>query len=70
VKWAEEYEEWRKRPLASHYAYIWTDGVYIKVGRNKTKLALLVVMGADVMTASDSETMVQQTGGHDLTSFW
>jgi putative transposase len=48
VKWAEEYEEWVKRPLASHYAYIWADGIYIKVGRNKTKLALLVVMGADV----------------------
>ena len=48
VKWAEEYEEWVQRPLASHYAYIWADGIYIKVGRNKTKLALLVVMGADV----------------------
>jgi transposase-like protein len=48
VKWAEEYEEWLKRPLASHYAYIWADGIYIKVGRNKEKLALLVVMGADV----------------------
>ena len=47
-KWAEEYEGWRKRPLASHYAYIWADGIYIKVGRNKEKLALLVVMGADV----------------------
>ena len=46
-KWAEEYEAWRKRPLATHYAYIWADGIYIKVGRNKEKLALLVVMGAD-----------------------
>ncbi len=47
-KWAEEYQAWRKRALASHYAYIWADGIYIKVGRNKEKLALLVVMGADV----------------------
>jgi len=47
-KWAEEYEAWRTRTLASHYAYIWADGIYIKVGRNKEKLALLVVMGADV----------------------
>jgi transposase-like protein len=46
-KWAEEYEAWRRQPLASHYAYIWADGIYIKVGRNKEKLALLVVMGAD-----------------------
>ena len=47
-KWAHEYEAWRKQPLASHYPYIWADGIYIKVGRNKEKLALLVVMGADV----------------------
>lgn len=46
-KWCEEYEAWRREPLASHYAYIWADGIYIKVGRNKEKLALLVVMGVD-----------------------
>ena len=46
-KWSEEYEAWQHQPLASHYAYIWADGIYIKVGRNKEKLALLVVMGAD-----------------------
>ena len=47
-KWYDEYEAWQREPLASHYAYIWADGIYIKVGRNKEKLALLVVMGADV----------------------
>jgi len=46
-KWAEEYEAWQSRSLTSHYAYIWADGIYIKVGRNKEKLALLVVMGVD-----------------------
>ena len=57
-KWAEEYEAWRKRPLASHYAYIWADGIYIKVGRNKEKLALLVVMGADVDGRKQVLTMI------------
>ncbi len=33
--------------MASHYAYIWADGIYIKVGQNREKLALSVVMGAD-----------------------
>jgi len=47
-KWAEEYKAWQTQKLATHYAYIWADGVYIKVGRNKEKLALLVVMGVDV----------------------
>ncbi|MEO0081037.1 MAG: IS256 family transposase [candidate division WOR-3 bacterium] len=46
-RWYLDYEAWRNEPLASHYAYIWADGIYIKVGQNKEKLALLVVMGAD-----------------------
>jgi transposase-like protein len=46
-QWYDEYDAWQRQPLASHYAYIWADGIYIKVGHNKAKLALLVVMGAD-----------------------
>lgn len=47
-RWYVEYEHWCNEPLASHYAYIWADGIYIKVGNNKEKLAILVVMGVDV----------------------
>ena len=68
VKWAEEYEEWVKRPLASHYAYIWADGIYIKVGRNKTKLALLVVMGADVDGRKHLLTLI--AGQRESTDQW
>lgn len=46
-KWYDEFDAWQREPLSSHYAYIWCDGIYIKVGRNKEKLALLVVMGVD-----------------------
>jgi transposase-like protein len=46
-RWYQEYEAWRHRPLASHYAYIWADGLYLRVGRDKEKLALLVVLGVD-----------------------
>lgn len=46
-RWREEYESWRNEPLASHYAYIWADGIYVNVGGNREKLALLVVLGAD-----------------------
>lgn len=46
-KWYEEYVRWSNEPLASHYAYIWADGIYLKVGHNTEKLALLVIMGAD-----------------------
>ena len=68
VKWAEEYEEWVKRPLTSHYAYIWADGIYIKVGRNKTKLALLVVMGADVDGRKHLLTLI--AGQRESTEQW
>jgi transposase-like protein len=47
-RWYLEYERWCNEPLASHYAYIWADGIYLKVGDNKEKLAVLVVMGVDV----------------------
>ena len=46
-RWYVEYERWCHAPLASHYAYIWADGIYLKVGRNKEKLAVLVVLGVD-----------------------
>jgi len=46
-RWYLEYQRWCDEPLASHYAYIWADGIYLKVGQNKEKLAVLVVMGVD-----------------------
>jgi len=67
-KWAEEYEAWQKRPLSSHYAYIWADGIYIKVGRNKEKLALLVVMGADVDGRKQLLTLI--AGQQESTEQW
>jgi putative transposase len=68
AKWAEEYEAWQKRTLASHYAYIWADGIYIKVGRNKEKLALLVVMGADVDGRKHLLTLI--AGQRESTEQW
>jgi len=68
AKWAEEYEAWQKRTLSSHYAYIWADGIYIKVGRNKEKLALLVVMGADVDGRKQLLTLI--AGQRESTEQW
>jgi transposase-like protein len=46
-RWADEYEAWRKRPLVDHqYAYIWADGIYLGVGTEGEKTALLTVVGA------------------------
>jgi transposase-like protein len=67
-KWTAEYQAWRQRPLATHYAYIWADGIYIKVGRNKEKLALLVVMGADVDGRKHLLTLI--AGQRESTDQW
>ena len=45
-KWNTELEEWRLRPLSNDVVYLWVDGVYVKAGLEKTKAALLVVLGA------------------------
>ena len=45
--WSQEYEQWRKRPLsASHYAYIWADGVYFNARVEGERSCVLVVVGA------------------------
>ncbi|MCH7800340.1 MAG: IS256 family transposase [Chloroflexi bacterium] len=47
AKWGEDYEAWRARSLEGHtYAYIWADGMYLGVGSEEDKSALLCVLGA------------------------
>jgi transposase-like protein len=45
--WETEYVAWRERPLWDHqYPYIWADGVYLGVGSEPEKNALLCILGA------------------------
>jgi transposase-like protein len=45
--WAEEYAAWRRRRRDGHrYAYLWADGVYLGVGDEPERTAVLVVLGA------------------------
>jgi putative transposase len=45
-KWQQEWQEWRQRSLAGmEVVYCWGDGVYVKAGLEKSKAALLVVIG-------------------------
>jgi putative transposase len=43
----EEYQAWKKRPLAEHYAYCFADGTYFTViyGEEGCKMPLLAVIG-------------------------
>jgi len=45
--WSEEYRSWTTQPLDSSYAYIYADGVNLRVGSAPNTLALLVVIGVD-----------------------
>jgi transposase-like protein len=46
-QWADEYATWKERRLDDHhYAYVWADGVYLGIGTEREKSALLCVVGA------------------------
>src|SRR5438105_5620874 len=46
-RWGDEYAAWKQRPLTEQqYAYIWADGVYLGVGTEEQKSALLCIVGA------------------------
>jgi transposase-like protein len=47
AKWEDEYRMWCRRPLRTSYAYVWADGIYLRVGGNQDRLAILVVMGVN-----------------------
>ena len=46
-RWESEYRAWRMRGLDTcRCAYTWADGVYLGVGGDREKTALLYVVGA------------------------
>src|SRR6266849_4680132 len=47
AKWQLEFEAWRSRRLDNlEVVYAWADGLYVKAGREDSKAALLVIVGA------------------------
>ena len=69
VQWGEEYEAWRKRSLRGHrYPYIWADGVYVGVGVEKDKTALLCVLGA--REDGTKELLAMDLGYRESTESW
>src|SRR6266403_465868 len=45
-KWRGEYEQWKSTTIEEKdWAYLWSDGIYVKAGLGKEKAALLVVIG-------------------------
>lgn len=68
-KWRTEWEEWSQRSLEDHeIVYLWVDGVYVKAGLEKSKAALLVVLGAKTDGTKEILTMVP--GHRESTESW
>lgn len=69
AKWEEAYRNWCHRPLAPVYAYVWADGIYLRVGnRDDGRLALLVVMG--VNEQGRKEILAIEPGYREGTDNW
>jgi len=43
----EQYLSFHSQPLESHYAYVYADGFYLKVGLNSDSLGILVIIGVN-----------------------
>jgi len=68
-RWGKEYEVWRSRFLDNHrYAYIWADGIYLGVGMEKEKTALLCVLGA--REGGEKELLAMESGYRESTESW
>ena len=68
-RWADEYTTWKQRPLGAHqYAYLWADGVYLGVGGEPEKSALLCVVGA--REDGSKELLAMELGYRESTESW
>jgi transposase-like protein len=67
--WGDEYATWTQRSLATHhYAYLWADGVYLGVGSEDEKSALLCVIGA--REDGTKELLALELGYRESTQSW
>jgi transposase-like protein len=68
TKWEDEYRTWVKRPLSEAYAYVWADGVYLRVGLTSDRLAVLVVLG--VTADGKKELLAVEPGYRESDANW
>lgn len=68
-QWGEEYTAWRQRSLEGRrYLYIWADGVYLGVGTEPEKTALLCILGA--REDGEKELLALEEGYRESTESW
>ena len=67
-QWAQEYAAWRQRPLTERYAYLWADGLYLGVGQETERTAVLCVLGAREDGTKD--LLAMELGYRESTESW
>jgi putative transposase len=67
-QWAADYAAWRKRPLTERYAYLWADGLYLGVGQEPERTAVLCVLG--VREDGTKELLAMELGYRESTESW
>jgi transposase-like protein len=68
-RWGDEYAAWKRRSLANQrYAYLWADGVYLGIGTEPDKTALLCVLG--VREDGTKELLAMEPGYRESTASW
>jgi transposase-like protein len=68
-KWQTEYQEWKQKDLSSvEVVYQWADGVYVKAGLEKDKVALLVLIGA--LTNGKKVLLACESGYRESKESW
>jgi transposase-like protein len=69
TQWQGEYETWKTRRLDDlEVVYIWADGLYVKAGREDTKAALLVMIGA--LTNGQKVVLAVESGQRESQESW
>lgn len=68
-QWAQEYDNWRKRPLDSQqWVYIWVDGIHSGTRAEDAKLCALTVIGVD--EKGQKHFLAIEDGTRESTQSW
>ena len=66
--WHSDMEAWKNRKLDKTYAYVWTDGVYLKARMDDDKQCILVLIG--VTSDGNKELIGFEDGYRESTQSW
>ncbi|GHO61375.1 transposase for insertion sequence element ISRM5 [Ktedonobacter sp. SOSP1-52] len=66
----EEYEQWKARPLAQHYAYGFVDGTYFTVIYNGQGCKMPILAAVGIRTSGEREVLAFRIGDRENQHAW